>query len=334
MSASQLDAATAGNRLGLDDTAAEWLAELAAVGAPPVPVLLPTGDAARTALVQLGVTDEDIAEILSDPPSPAGSPELWWLLGRCHHLLVADMGNFGWFTRWPTLPARLGVAGRYFYVYVFLATLDAVRRYHAERAIPDDVSWETLRDLGRQVAIHRRTHGIGGLNKHVWLTLHFRGGIYALGRLQFNRGTVSFDADMLVQAGAPFARGEPALGVHIPETGPLTPQDCEASYAWAREFFARHFPEESYRYATCLSWLLDDQLAEYLPDNANIIQFQRGYHLVTDGYDGDNDVLEFVFRRVAPSLDELPQHTNLQRAVVAHLRSGRHWRVRGGWRTI
>lgn len=334
MHAPQLDAATVGDRLRLGDTATAWLAELDAVGAPPEPVALPAGDAARAALVRLGVREEDIAEILAAAPSPTGNPELWWLLERCHHRLVAAMGAAGYHTNWQPMPAEFGATGRYFYVYVFLATLDAVRRFHVEREIPDDVSWATLGDLGRQVAIHRRTHGVGGLDKHVWLTAHFRGSIYALGRLQFNLGTVYFDAEELRQVDAPFTTGEPALGVHIPEIGPLTPAECDASYRAAGEFFPRHFPEVAYRYATCLSWLLDDQLGDYLAADSNIVKFQRGFQLATAGYDGDKDVLEFVFRRITPALDELPQETNLQRAVVAHLRAGHHWRVRGGWRVI
>jgi hypothetical protein len=30
-------------------------------------------------------------------------------------------------------------------------------------------------------------------------------------------------------------------------------------------------------------------------------------------------------------LDELPQQTTLQRAIVAHLRAGGHWHSRTGW---
>ncbi len=53
--------------------------------------------------------------------------------------------------------------------------------------------------------------------------------------------------------------------------------------------------------------------------------------LVGDGYDGDADVLRFVFHRIAPSVDDLPQRTTLERAIVAHLRAGKHWLDRTGW---
>jgi hypothetical protein len=130
---------------------------------------------------------------------------------------------------------------------------------------------------------------------------------------------------------ATFRRGDPCLGTHIPETGPLTPEACDASFRRAREFFARHFPEESYPIATCGSWLLDPQLAEYLPATSNIMRFQRRFHLTPVSWDADREIVEFVFRRSKPQLDELPQETTLQRAIVQHLRAGRHWFGRSGW---
>jgi hypothetical protein len=129
----------------------------------------------------------------------------------------------------------------------------------------------------------------------------------------------------------PFRDGEPALGIHIPESGPLTPEACDDSFAQARTFFPRHFPESATRLAICTSWLLDPQLADYLPPDSNIVRFGRRFTLVGDGSDGDADVLRFVFHRIRPNIDELPQRTTLERATVAHLRAGKHWRNRTGW---
>ena len=81
----------------------------------------------------------------------------------------------------------------------------------------------------------------------------------------------------------------------------------------------------------CYSWLLDDQLAEYLDERSNIIRFQRRFRIVGEGSNGDAEILRFVFKRIAPDIDELPQRTKLERAIVAHLRAGRHWRNRTGW---
>ena len=122
-----------------------------------------------------------------------------------------------------------------------------------------------------------------------------------------------------------------ALGIHIPETGSLSPEACDDSIQRARAFFARHFSEEEYRLATCGSWLLDPQLADYLPETSNIIRFQRRFQIMPVSWDGDRDMFRYVFGRPTIQLDGLPQETALQRAIVQHLRSGRHWVGRSGW---
>src|SRR5439155_1415026 len=84
-----------------------------------------------------------------------------------------------------------------------------------------------------------------------------------------------------------------------------------------RPFFARHFPETPTRLGICTSWLLDPQLAEYLAPDSNVVRFGRRFTLVGDGYDGNAVVLRFVFHRITPQIDDLPQRTTLERAIVA-----------------
>lgn len=330
---SELDAATVTAWLGAGEEYASWVAELDKVGAPGEEVTLPE-PAQMDALAQpLGLHDDDLAEIKATAFSAAREPELWWLLQRCHRQLIRQMGDVDspWL-RWPHLPSALEAKGRFFYVHVFLASIPALLRYHEKRGIPAEDSWAILADLGRQIAIYRRIHrGVGGLDVQFWFSLHFRGLIYDMGRLQFNRGRVQYDDETIAAAGAPFRKGDPVLGVHIPESGPMTPEACEESFRRAREFYDRYFPEDNYRYAVCSSWLLDPQLAEYLPEDSNIVRFQRRFQVVPGGHDGDKDVFQFVFRLTNPSIEDLPRRTTLERAVVQHLGSGRHWQVRSGW---
>jgi len=67
-----------------------------------------------------------------------------------------------------------------------------------------------------------------------------------------------------------------------------------------------------------------------LPADSNIVRFQRRFEPVPGWREGDADVLRFVFGRLGGDLDRLPQDSALQRAIVAHLRAGRHWRTRTG----
>jgi hypothetical protein len=184
---------------------------------------------------------------------------------------------------------------------------------------------------------------MSGLGAQWMLPLTFRGAVYELGRLTFNRGTVELDIASAPHGVHPPRRGDVQLNTHIPERGPLDPTACDESFARAREFFPRHFPDEPVACFMCHSWLMDDQLANYLPADSNIVRFQRHFHLLPDepgahASVADGDILELVFHRAhggpeipANLLDELPRDTTLQRAYVAHLRADGHWRTRTGW---
>ena len=289
---------------------------------------LPDRSYLPTIFERLAIDEQDQQEILAAWPSPAADLDIWRSLEHAYETLIKDLGGHA-----PLeLPGPLldsTPTARYFFVYVYLAALADVRRLHAQRRIPDEVSWATLSDLGRNLKRDRLLLGDGGLRTSGWLRLHFRGSIYQLGRLQFNRG----DATRARVGDSPDA-SEPALDIHIPESGPLTPEACDDSLARAQPFFARHFPETPPRLGTCTSWLLDPQLADYLGPESNIIRFQRRFELIDESHDGDAAVLRFVFHRIAPNINDLPQRTTLERAIVAHLREGRHWRDRTGWLTL
>ena len=196
-------------------------------------------------------------------------------------------------------------------MYANLALVDVVTAYHRDHGIADAVTWTTLADLGRNLAIDRRMNHEGWPVMQSWLTLHARGGLYELGRLQYQRGSNT-------------------IGLHIPDTGPLTPEAVDESLDQAREFFPRHFPDEHYTAFSCGSWLLDPQLLEYLPADSNIARFQRRFELEPyeepEGIDADVEMLRFVFRSLTTPLDQLPRRTVLQRAVIDHLQAGRRWR--------
>jgi GNAT-like C-terminal domain len=77
--------------------------------------------------------------------------------------------------------------------------------------------------------------------------------------------------------------------------------------------------------------LLDPQLREYLPGSSNIVRFQQRFTLGDHEHDADTSIVQFVFGPTPANLDELPQRSSLERAVVGHLKAGRHWKGRSGW---
>lgn len=212
-------------------------------------------------------------------------------------------------------------------VKAFLETLPDVRRFHAERGISDEISWATLADLGQQLSVHRRTHGDFGLETHWWMTIHWTGQIYALGRLQFLLHQVP--ADKPVPGTEP---GEWVLGVHIPETGPLTPEAVDDSFDQARAFFPRHFPEYPVKTATLWSWLIDPYLLDNLPPESNMVRFGRRFTPYGEANDSQDSAIFFTFRTHGTDhLDELPQDTTLQRLVVDRIKAGGTWQSAYGY---
>src|SRR5699024_5951961 len=117
----------------------------------------------------------------------------------------------------------------FFYVHMFVAALPQARDYFRDRNIPESVVQETLADLGRNIRVHRKREGVGGLGVAWWLTLHFRGMIYQLGRLQFERAHLGERGS--AGAAAMGIRANPddhVLSIHIPDfSGPMTPDACD-----------------------------------------------------------------------------------------------------------
>ncbi len=327
--------------LGSREVYGEWIAELNKVGPPQRPIHIPEPDAVSKLLKSLGASDAAIADALATIPDRKHSPEIWWLLERCFQRLVRDMGRpDAERGLWPLLPEETGAAGRCFYIHLFLAVLPVTRQWHRRVGVPDEISWSTLADLGRHIAMHQDLFGAPGIDLPWWMTLHLRGIIFELGRLQYTRFRFCdspehpdpwLDEATAQELGAGFQKGDATLGIHIPGGSPLLAEQCRTSLRQARDFFDKYFPEPTLRVATCSSWLLDDQLAEYLPPDSNILAFQRLFRLVPGWRDRDDQILNFVFRRRNIVLDELQPTTTLERAVVEHLKAGRHWRWRTGW---
>ncbi|MFD0555163.1 acyltransferase domain-containing protein [Streptomyces rectiviolaceus] len=257
----------------------EWLnvlgrQEAAGDIADPEPV---SPDEARRRMRLLAVPAEDHGRVLATLPDPARAPARWQALRHCHRALFSQSAPAPRETAWPDAPAALGEAGRYFYVHLYLLALPLALERQRRLGIPDDIVAATFADVGAKMITYRLAHRTGGFDRQRWVMRHFRGTLHRLGRLQFERTTL----DTAALGGPPGpdgpADGERVLSVHIPEDGPLTPARCAASLRAARDFFTQHFPDETVQFATCSSWLLDDQLAAYLPPPSNILHFQRRF---------------------------------------------------------
>jgi len=289
---------------------------------PPVaPVVLPDDEAVRSMLLRMRVPASAVDEVLAARPAPGTAA--WDRLEAKHRELVTRSKPLCW---GPT-PADATPVDRWLALWTFVATVPHHLALDAARGVPEDVTWLTLGDIGDNIASRISLEGRAGFDAF-WFSYHLRGRIYRLGRLQFNVGRATIDSG----PDAPFVPGDPVLGVHIPMAGPLTPAACDDAFRRARDFFPRHVSDRHVPVGTCRSWLLDPVLAEYLPDDSNIVGFQRRFRLVADwSLPGDDAILHYVYGRPHADPATLEPRSVLQEAIRDRLLAGDHFLVRRGW---
>lgn len=266
-------------------------------------------------LTLLGVQDADrdaVLALLDGPPSEGAQTALGVLRARLGtfpggYAPKSDVDEFGWLEAYARFTPEL------------LA-------YWEGLGIPQDIVAATLADLGRHVDINRRVFGTFGFETFGWLSLHFAGSLFQLGRLQFHLLQHHEDADWAEP-------GEWILSVHIPEGGGLSPAAVDTSFTQAVEFFTRHFPDRPVRSAECISWLLDPELARRVP-GSNMAAFAGRFTLDRTSA-SPTDAVYFTFRqRGLDGLDRLPRDSSLQRAVLEHIDDGGEWGLGHGHLTL
>jgi hypothetical protein len=286
---------------------------------PPAAALLRSPDLPGW-LTRLGLRTEDREDLEVVLTTVRERPDELALVDRLAEALRRTIGRFpGEPDRdlWPGYdPAADPYGAGVLPLLALVATAPDLVAFHRARGVPEEVSAQTLTELGQQTWVHRQAFGDLGLHTYGWEPVTWSGSLYWLGRLQFNL--------QLLPTGW-------VCSTHIPQSGPLDPAAVDDSLERAADFFPRHFPDRAVSHFWCSSWLLDPELAAALDPASNMARFQRRWHLYGEPMPGDEDALFFTFaRRGEVDLDTLPQRTTLQRALVERLRGGGHWSVRTG----
>ena len=332
-----------------------WTAALK--NADPLPALtIPDRELLVSLLAKLDVSPDDAAEVDLSMPSQDIHPEVWWLLVRSSAVFTSALAHRDIASSassesqghpdldWSIFSGSIASqALQLFPVHLILANIEKIRQCHAALSIPEDISWQTLSFLGRAMRSFRQHHGQVGIRLTRWDWLRFLGRLYEVERLEVTPFRIRtapkgagplfwYDDDAANSFGVGWRKGDPALGVHVPATGRLSPESIDASLSRMQRDLRSPYSGECLRVAICTSWLLDEHLAQYLPADSNIISFQRRFRLVSGARDDDGSVVRFVYGCEMPKeIEMLPQNTALQRAVVRHLQKGLHWKLRTGW---
>jgi hypothetical protein len=237
-----------------------------------------------------------------------------------------------------------GLFGQLLYFYLFALCAPGTIAFLRAAACPESVIDKTMSVLVQLSELHETKWKSFGIETGWWLFPILRGELIQVGSLWFHRvnlgvGNLSpdpwFNDEEAAALGVGFRRGDPSIGLHIPQDAALDPATLDATFAQAREVVASIWPASGRRLATCQTWMLDPQLRSYLANDSNILAFQRRFNVITTWVptwaDGDSSIIEFVFRTPGVPLVQLPRDTTLQRAVHDHRERGGHWFVQPGW---
>ena len=201
---------------------------------------------------------------------------------------------------------------------MFLYFCEELLSKYEEKGIPREIFDATVKDFILSVKRQYNLTGDIGIVRAYILERHLSMKLFKLGRLQFCMDGICMDVP---EAG--LKKGDNIIDIHIPPGEPLKMGECVKSFEAAEEFFGKFFPDFEYRYYSCHSWLLADNLKMFLKEDSNILRFQKLFRVVRTGE--NNGILNFMFKYGIEDREELRQieaATAFAKKVKDHALSG------------
>ncbi len=181
--------------------------------------------------------------------------------------------------------------------------------------IDDKVFYDTIDDI----RIWCENNGNKGLKEYGWIKNHIAFNLFRLGRLQFQ--LYKCENPTLDYSKLPFEYGERLIYIHIPQGEKLILSDCIHSIKTAKEFFGKYFPEYSFNYFFCESWLLYEGNIDFMDPHSNIIRFASLFDIAYSCND-DSQAIERIFGRRRINKHNYSEDTSLQKRAKAYLING------------
>lgn len=189
---------------------------------------------------------------------------------------------------------------------VMLRMLCRTKEAYREKGISDEIFCATMGCFPRFISEHRTSYGVYGFDRAFWTPRQLSMQLFRLGELEYELNE---------------EKGMRIISIHIPSDAVLTEEKSRASYEQACAFIDRYYPEWKGLPFGCNSWLLAPGLQQVLPENSNIIRFQKTFEITRVDEDS-KEYLEWVYKRSDIPYNELPENTSLQRNMKRYLLQG------------
>lgn len=210
----------------------------------------------------------------------------------------------------------------HFYILVGILNMEKLLEFYKEKNIPDDVLYDTLQDTS--IFMWDRKNKTRRLNvpSNFWLSKGFSGGVFRLGRMQFEMTTLKEDSTI-----PGISKGDPVFEGHVPQGQPLDHDACWESYKRAFPFFEKHFGFKA-KAVHLSTWMLDPELTKLLPPTSNIVKWANDVTLFPDII--PSTLGSFIFGNINFDPKTAPRDTSLRRAILDHIEKGGKFVNRAG----
>ncbi|MGN0519283.1 MAG: acyltransferase domain-containing protein [Candidatus Fimenecus sp.] len=197
---------------------------------------------------------------------------------------------------------------------------------YRKRGIPDEIYYDTMRDITVWVNTLQKEENIVGLAEISWLRHALYLNLFKIGRLQYQFFTTNhLLSGLSPQKDYPVKSGEAVLNIHIPAGSRLSLDDCRKSLSAAQTFFETYYPQYDYKGFVCDSWLLDCHNADFMRPDSNIVRFRELFDAVYQTAAPHNEITRRLWGTETLSKAKIatfPTETDLQKRTKAYLLSG------------
>ena len=212
---------------------------------------------------------------------------------------------------------RCGLPEETVTLFMLIHLFDTVlRKKYTEAGLSEALFWENAEDLTFKLHETHASKGTWGNSALHWYRKFFDLNCIRLGRLQYEESTWQ-EKDF-----PPLKQGDQVFKIHIPSSGPLTPESVEASFQRAKKFFKdAGILKTDYIPLMCASWLIYPPHHDVFPQGGNIQKFQELFTVVTS-YERTKDFIRIFHRADDGNYNDLPEDTTLQRNFKKFLLGG------------
>lgn len=198
---------------------------------------------------------------------------------------------------------------------VILCCAVKVHERYIKTGISDDIYYHTMSDI----KIWCENNGNKGLKQYGWLKNHVSFELFRLGRLQFQ--IYECKNRTLLYHKLPFSYGEKLIYIHIPQGEKLEKEKCIASIKAANEFFAKYFPDYTYKYYFSETWLLYEGNTDFMHEESNIVSFMSLFD-IRYSIPYQQQAIERIFGKKQLFKRNYPENTDLQRRTKHYIMNG------------